>query len=82
MDGWAYSAGCAFEYVCAMRCGLETLDIRGQALAAETALGLLDSALAEIWSKLSASGRRNAPIAELHDKILARRREIEAHAAS
>lgn len=78
MDGWTYSAGCTFEYLCALRCGLKTCDMQGQALRPDKALPLLDAALADIWAQLDDGDRRNAPLAELHDKILAYREEIGA----
>jgi len=78
MDGWAYSAGCTFEYLCALRCGLEALDMKGQPIGPDHALHALDDALTEIRGQLDAGGRRNAPLAELHDKILAYREEIRA----
>jgi hypothetical protein len=76
MDGWAYSAGCAFEYLCALRCGLETCDMQGQALGPETALSLLDAALADIWTQADVDNPQDAPLIKLHGAICGYREEI------
>lgn len=76
MDGWAYSAGCVFEYYCAMRFGLRTCDMQGNDLGLDKALPLLDVALDDIWAHMDVSIRRNAPLAELYDKILGLRMTI------
>ena len=76
MDGWAYSAGCAFEYLCALRCGLETCDIRGRVFGPDAALALLDAALAEIWRQSDADNPQDAPLIKLHGAISGYRKEI------
>lgn len=76
LDGWAYSSGCTFEYLCALRCGLKTCDMHGEALGPDKALSLLNVALSEIWTRLDDGDRRNAPLAKLHDKISGYRREV------
>lgn len=76
MDGWAYSAGCTYEYLCALRCALKTCDMQGEDLGPKRALELIDVALADIWTQLDVNSRRNAPLAELYDKILASREDI------
>lgn len=80
MDDWAYSAGCAFEYLCALRCKLEPCDIQGRPLRPESAIQLLDAALTDISSQLNERASRNGAIANLYDKIFARREEIRAQA--
>ena len=48
LDGWEYSAGCAFEYLCALRHEVPTIDEWGDDLNSDKALTLLADAIAEI----------------------------------
>ena len=78
MDGWQFSSGCAFEYLCARRHGRPTWDIEGRELSPENAVSLLDDALAEIGVRHDASDPRDAQIASLYARIGSYRRKIAA----
>lgn len=76
MDGWHYSGGCTFEYLCARRFGLDTCDMQGQALGPDKALPMLDAALAEIHARFDTNDPRDASVFKLHDTIQGYREEI------
>jgi hypothetical protein len=71
LDGWQFSAGCLFEFRCALRNGCPTLIIDGSELPTVAALAQVDKALVELKS-----GDRR--IVQLRDDIIRYRNEIEA----
>jgi len=77
-DGWNFSAGCTFEYLCAVRHGLPTVDIRGKAIDPDTALGLIDEALSTIDSHWLREDPRDGSLAALYEGIGLQRRAIAA----
>lgn len=80
MDGWAYSAGCTFEYLCAKRSGVDTFDMEGKLLGRDRALLIINSALEDIWTQLNPDNPRNAPLVELYDNIWRHREGIREFA--
>jgi hypothetical protein len=76
MEGWQFSSGCTFEYLCARKHGRETCDMDGGALAPDTAIELLDEALAEIAERFDFSDPRDEPIQRLHTKVLNYRGQV------
>lgn len=81
MPGWELSVGCTFEYLCARKHGRTTLDIDGNPLLVETALGLLHSALREIQSRYDPNDPRDEPIAELYAGLTRFRQAIDVSRA-
>jgi hypothetical protein len=71
LEGWQFSAGCAFEFLCALRCGRPTLTFAGDPLSKVAALALIDQAL-------SAIGDNDRRIRDLRDDLTGFRKDIEA----
>jgi hypothetical protein len=78
MDGWEYSAGCAFEYCRALAHGIPTFDLQGGPLDAARAIQLLDSALMDIAARFTAGDPLDQRLEELHARISTQRNDIEA----
>ena len=76
VDGWQFSAGCAFEYICALQCQRPTVNSLGQDLTKAAALKLLDGALADLRERFELEEPCDKPIGELHDLISSRRDRI------
>jgi hypothetical protein len=47
-NGWAYSNGCAFEFLVAYRHGVKTLSESGKSLSLEEGIGYIDAAVREL----------------------------------
>lgn len=48
LDGWTYSAGCAYEYLVASECALRTIDVNRQDITVSSALLDLQVAIEEL----------------------------------
>ncbi len=76
LDGWEYSAGCTFEYLCAAKNALPRLDATGADLPPARAIGLLDLAIADMGSRLRPEDARDKPIGDLRRDVARYRDEI------
>lgn len=78
MDGWQFSAGCTFEYLCARRERHSTLTMAGGPLEPADAVSMIDEALVEIEERFDFTDQRDRAMAELHANIRSYRDLIEA----
>lgn len=78
LEGWEYSAGCTFEYLCAARNGLPRLDAAGSDLPPVYARGLLDGAMAVMGARLRPEDAGDKPLADLRRDVARYRDEIAA----
>jgi len=78
MNGWEFSSGCAFEFLCARKHNRPTFDMCGAKLTNDAALALLDNAICEIVEMHDAADPRDEEIVKLHAKIVASREKVEA----